>query len=398
MRASSKKRILRMVLLDAAGFCLVSYLVCAQVFHFFPWKPVQIEIPAPEEMTVSAAPTPASTDATAVEETPAPSDEPQTPPDTGAPQGHAALTPEPDATPEPGATPAPTAEPTPTPAPELTGLLGNRFAEKFSAGEVVSTAREYRSAKVAIEVLSKTGYVCSKCGRTAQEPGTCSACGTTIGSRKSDTVTYTVADIYIRDINAIRTAYSTNASNTQRVKAMCLANNGLLAVNTDLFINAYGNSHGWFIRNGLEIKRFGKISSDLCILYEDGTMETIDTKTRSYDVNDIAAKRPWQIWYFGPELLENGNPKTKFNSTLGKQNPRTVIGYYEPGHYCFIVVDGRNGERGLTFEELSLLCADMGLTAAYNLDGGASSGMYFNGSSFGQNGRDTSDIVYICEP
>ncbi len=32
---------------------------------------------------------------------------------------------------------------------------------------------------------------------------------------------------------------------------------------------------------------------------------------------------------------------TEFNSTLGKANPRTAVGNYEPGHYCFLVVDGR---------------------------------------------------------
>ena len=44
MKASSKKRILRMVVLDLLGFCVLAYLVCAQVFHFFPWKPIEIDM------------------------------------------------------------------------------------------------------------------------------------------------------------------------------------------------------------------------------------------------------------------------------------------------------------------------------------------------------------------
>jgi exopolysaccharide biosynthesis protein len=39
----------------------------------------------------------------------------------------------------------------------------------------------------------------------------------------------------------------------------------------------------------------------------------------------------------------------------------------------------------------------MGLTAAYNMDGGASSGMCFNGKNYGNNGRSTSDIAYIVD-
>ena len=38
MKASSKKRILRMVVLDLLGFCVLAYLVCANVFRFFPWN------------------------------------------------------------------------------------------------------------------------------------------------------------------------------------------------------------------------------------------------------------------------------------------------------------------------------------------------------------------------
>ncbi|MBQ6891387.1 MAG: phosphodiester glycosidase family protein, partial [Clostridia bacterium] len=64
---------------------------------------------------------------------------------------------------------------------------------------------------------------------------------------------------------------------------------------------------------------------------------------------------------------------------------------------CFITVDGRGKNRGLSLSELSILCADMGMAAAYNMDGGASSAMYFNGNSYGLNGRETSDIVYIVE-
>ncbi len=396
MKTTSKKRILRIVILDLLAFCVLSYLVCAQVFHFFPWKPIEIEIEEPQPVaSVEAEATPVPTETPAPTDTPAPTNTPEptvepAPTESGA---------EPAQTPAPTNTPEPTAEPTPDPTPEPSGLLKGKYAEKFSLDQVISNDTEYRSEDIAVELTAKKGYVCGKCGHTAEAPGVCSKCGATIGNRKADTVTYTVADIYIQDINSLRTAYSARATETKRVKQFCADNNGILAVNTDLFINAYGNSHGWFIRNGVEIKRFNKITSDLCILYADGTMETIETKTRTYDIDTIIARAPQQIWYFGPALLdESGAAKTKFNSTLGKANPRTVVGYYEPGHYCFIVVDGRHGERGLTFEELSLLCAEMGMTAAYNMDGGASSGMYFNGKNYGQNGRDTSDVVYIAEP
>ena len=53
---------------------------------------------------------------------------------------------------------------------------------------------------------------------------------------------------------------------------------------------------------------------------------------------------------------------------------------------------------GLTLEAFGQLFADLGCKAAYNLDGGDSSAMYFNGQVYGPNGRGTSDIIYIAEP
>lgn len=392
MKSSSKKRILRMVILDLCAFCVLAYLVCAQVFRFFPFKPVDISA----GMTVLATPTPvAATPTPAPTDTPKPTDTPQPTDAPTAPASSETAETQPTDTPVPTDTPEPTLEPTPEPTPEPSGLLKGKYAEKFTSGEVVSDETTYRSEDIAIELTRMTGYVCSKCGHTAENSGTCPFCGAEIGSRKADKVTYTVADIYIQDISSFRTAYGEQ----KKVKDMCMENGGLLAINGDMYVTSLDNKHGWFVRNGVEIMRYAKFSSDLCILYADGTMETIESKTP--DTDAIYAKYPQQIWYFGPALLgPDGSAKEQF--TIGRNvannNPRSAIGYYEPGHYCFLTVDGRGDERGISMTELSLLCADMGMTAAYNMDGGASSCMYFAGKNYGQNGRGTTDILYITEP
>ena len=49
-------------------------------------------------------------------------------------------------------------------------------------------------------------------------------------------------------------------------------------------------------------------------------------------------------------------------------------------HYIVIVSDGRTSESsGLTLYEMAELMKSYGVTTAYNLDGGGSSTMYFNG-------------------
>ena len=89
-------------------------------------------------------------------------------------------------------------------------------------------------------------------------------------------------------------------------------------------------------------------------------------------------------------------------------NPRTAIGVIEESdcsvHYIVIVSDGRTSESsGLTLYEMAELMKSYGVTTAYNLDGGGSSTMYFNGQVINKpttNGnkiseRAVSDIVYI---
>lgn len=82
---------------------------------------------------------------------------------------------------------------------------------------------------------------------------------------------------------------------------------------------------------------------------------------------------------------------------------RTAIGQVSATHYIVIVSDGRTSESaGLSLVELAQEFQERDCTTAYNLDGGGSSTMYFNGKivnnptdgrSFGE--REVSDIVYI---
>ena len=264
---------------------------------------------------------------------------------------------------------------------------------------MISNDNEYRSENIAIELTQVEGYYCRSCTHVSKTWPNCEYCGTEL--RKGDYVPYTVADIYLQDINCFRTSIAPSFEKNLPVWAMCKEQKGILAINTDFYLNAYGNQHGWFVRNGVTIKRFKKIDFDLAILYPDGVFDTIDVSTETYSPEEIEAANPYQIWFFGPALLtRDGQPKTKFTmeKIVGDPNPRSIIGYYEPGHYCFIAVNGRGKLRGLSLSEASQLCADMGLTAAYNMDGGASSGMCFNGKNYGNNGRATSDIAYIIEP
>lgn len=129
------------------------------------------------------------------------------------------------------------------------------------------------------------------------------------------------------------------------------------------------------IRNG-EVYRDSTNGSDVCVLYYNGVMKTFSAE--EFDVDQAIKDGAWQAWSFGPELLDkNGNSMTEFTADghVKEINPRSAIGYYEPGHYCMVVVDGRQRgySSGMSLTQLSKLFQDLGCVSAYNLDGGRSS-------------------------
>ena len=137
------------------------------------------------------------------------------------------------------------------------------------------------------------------------------------------------------------------------------------------------------------------------MLYYDGTMRVMPGA--SFSVEEAIRDGAWQAWTFGPALLDtDGSVLTAFASTnrIISANPRTAIGYYEPGHYCMIVVDGRGESAGITLPALSQLFHDLGCTAAYNLDGGNSSIMVWQSEVINDpsgGGRESSDALLISE-
>ena len=291
------------------------------------------------------------------------------------------------ATQEPAADAQASATPTPdaaTPTPEVidTGLLGGKFADKFTTGEVEQTDSSYKSANVSIEITKNT-----------------------VGT-ESKPIVYYIADIYIKDITSFRTAVALDYKDQNEGDRKNVMSTLLLSQLSNSIIGLSGDNFafhdGIVVRNGVEWERILPVYGDICVLYYDGTMETYSQKIKSAQVDEIYAKEPYQIWTFGPQLLEDGQIPDSFAN--GKANPLSAIGYYEPGHYCFILVDGRQKDYswGMTHAQLAQVFYDLGCKVAFNLDGGDTAVMTYMGEWRSQpeasSPRDTSDIIYIVEP
>ena len=158
--------------------------------------------------------------------------------------------------------------------------------------------------------------------------------------------------------------------------------------------------NGVVIRNGILYRDEDRITRDVGVLYWDGTMECFSPK--EFDTETEMERGAYQAWNFGPMLLDrDGNAMEKFNSKVHPANPRASLGYYEPGHYCMIVADGRNGRStGLSLASLSALYERLGCAAAYNLDGGGTAIMVCGSEVISDpedNGRQCSDFVMIMD-
>ena len=141
------------------------------------------------------------------------------------------------------------------------------------------------------------------------------------------------------------------------------------------------------------------------VIYRDGSFGIITEGAVS--AQELVEQGAVQTLSFGPAIVENGTVSVDENDEVGKamaSNPRTAIGIIDECHYVLVVSDGRTDEsEGLSLYELAQFMESLGVTTAYNLDGGGSSTMYFNGQvvnnpTTGGNRvkeRSVSDIVYI---
>lgn len=222
--------------------------------------------------------------------------------------------------------------------------------------------------------------------------------------RVENTTVY-VADVQIADISLLKTAlagntYARNLTETTSVQA---ANTGaILAINGDY----YGaQERGYVLRNGVLYRASAQSGTDALVIGADGNFRIITEGETSADT--LVREGAWQVLTFGPALIKDGQVTVSSSDEVWRamtSNPRTAIGQISEGHYLLVVSDGRTEEStGLSLRQLAELMQSLGAQIAYNLDGGGSSTMVFQGRVVNNpttNGRSirersVSDIVYI---
>lgn len=351
------KKILCLVL---GGFFIFSNIVCQQL--------AASAVPAEETVAPTSEPTATivvETKVTEVEET----EEVKTP----------IPTPEPTEVPTPEPTPEPTDTPAPTRVP-MEGDITDRFPD-YDTG--VDADYSYQSDELRIAIKK---YV------NPHDPDIHEV--------------YYVADIWIRNISYFRSGFGRGQFNTGREdgEKFAIREHAILAVNGSM-------NNGLTIHNGEQFKKQQNLKSftGICILYQDGSMKTFNLKRDKFNFEKEQKKGIVHAWQFGPTLVQNGQIAEEF-PIKGTRHPRIMVGYYEPGHYVIVAVDGRNQKKaiGMNNYEMAQLMYELGCQEAMNFDGGTSAMMVFMGTCIsnpsgvdtdgdGKAGRELADMLLFAE-
>jgi len=284
----------------------------------------------------------------------------------------------------------------------LTASFSYSMLKTFVIAETISTVSSTSS--------SSNAEAASKAAETATVTDTSYSDDNISVTLTEKTVSNTqvyMADVTVSSSEYLKTAFAQNTYGnnvTAKTSETAANNNAILAVNGDY----YGaNTTGYVIRNGVVYRdtvREDSSNGDLAI-YKDGSFKIIYEDQVSAD--ELVKDGVVNLLAFGPSLVENGEIAVDTNSEVGQSmssNPRTAIGIIDENHYIIIVSDGRTSEsEGLSLYQLAEIMKSYGVKTAYNLDGGGSSTLYFNGQVINKpttNGntiseRSVSDIVYI---
>ncbi|SCX44621.1 Tat (twin-arginine translocation) pathway signal sequence [Klenkia marina] len=223
------------------------------------------------------------------------------------------------------------------------------------------------------------------------------------------TVTYFVADVVLTDATVLRSAFANDEFGlniTADPSDIAASVGAVWAVNGDY----YGfRETGIVIRNGVAYRDAG--AREGLAFHRDGTVRVYDETATT--AAQLVADGVWNTLSFGPAIVSGGAvvagiDSVEVDTNVGNHSiqgdqPRTAVGVIDSNHLVFVVVDGRaeGYSEGVTLPELAEIFVGLGAVTAYNIDGGGSSTMVFDGALVNDplgkgTERGTSDVLYIA--
>jgi exopolysaccharide biosynthesis protein len=197
--------------------------------------------------------------------------------------------------------------------------------------------------------------------------------------------------VIIDDPTRVKVGYSSKLGITgQKTSQIAEENNAVAAINGGGFDDKGNNSTAIYTGNGA--LPIGLIISNGNLIFPKPNdldpqqiykgVAAIDSKgdliVGDYTVDQLLNRGVKEALSFGPTLIENGQMTTGFTSQGA--DPRTAIGQRRDGAIILLTIDGRQGlQAGAELEDVQKTMEQAGAYNAVNLDGGASTTMYYNG-------------------
>ena len=240
------------------------------------------------------------------------------------------------------------------------------------------------------------------------------------GEGNTGSCDYWYARIQLTDASQIRTMAASRDGSFRSFGQMdALRLSGLsgavVAVNGDCWNSSEKKNMGYIIRQGVLYQNnlgaagsWDSILMDVLLIDEDGDFTVLKKPTEGKIPGLLNGKRVLNAFSFGPLLAENGEVVKNYHEAdfwldmaADKARQRMCIFQTGPLQYLVLCCAGPYKDNaGMTLRELAELAVSLGAKTAYNLDGGYSTLLYFNGARLNECGsrehRRLQDIIYFA--
>lgn len=220
---------------------------------------------------------------------------------------------------------------------------------------------------------------------------------------RKDNCDYWLARIKIADPSQLRTAAAGGFENEATIKGTFLAKrqNAVLAIDGDYY--AY-HPFGLIVRQGIRYRDKLQGHRDVLLIDEDGNFNQVHMPAADTIGTTVNGKKIINAFHFGPSLVTNrkvANLVASWWMVPDEKRQRMCIAQMGELEYMALCCAGpARGSEGMTIRQFANLAWSLGAIEAYNLDGGDSTMLIFNGEKINDvrntSTRDISDIIYFA--
>lgn len=282
-------------------------------------------------------------------------------------------------------------------------------------------AQDFSDREYLLPVSFKTGSVPKKKGYNKKKQSySDSTIKVTTGHGNTGKCEYWYAKIRLTDASQLRTMAASKSGSfkqTGEMNALSLAKrtNAVVAINGDFWNSKEKRGMGYIVRQGILYRNnlapdrtSGSVLMDVLLIDEDGDFIVLQQPAKDEIPALVNGKRVLNAFSFGPILVKKGKAVKNYRRSdywldmaADKPRQRMCICQTGPLQYMVLCCAGPyKTNSGMTLKELGRLAADLGAKTAYNLDGGYSTMLYFNGkmlnSSGNANPRKLMDVIYFA--